>query len=225
MNIPGRKIIAFVIVFVSILARSQQPKEPDWQPSLASGGAPECPEHTGARTLRSETVSMNGVELLIVGSATRGQVKNCIYKAEIDFSGKIKRTLQLPDPGKQRFEIVDFSADGKRILLATEKEMEFPNIYRRYIEVASVDFVNSQLHWINVWDIFRWNECDATVEPQGFTQDGNVILRARPSVWAWERNQRPNCVSNIGLYKTNLISPAIRLSDDTKIQRFGKSIT
>jgi hypothetical protein len=220
-----RFVLALILPFAPYLLLAQKPKEPDWKPSLVYGGAPECPEHIGSRTLRSETVSMGGINLQIVGSATRGQEKNCQFQAEIKFSGKINRTFHLPDPGKQQFEIVDFSADGKNLLLTVEKEMEYPNYYRRYLDVASVELVNGQAHWVNVWDIFGWHECDATVEPQGYTQDGSIILRVRPSVWQDERNNRPNCVSNIGLYKTNLIGSPVRLPDDTKIQRFGKSIS
>jgi hypothetical protein len=128
----------------------------------------------------------------------------------------------LPNPGKQQFEIVDFSADGKKILLSTNKEMKFPDFDRRNIEVANLELTNGQAHWVNVWDIFGWQECDATVELQGFNQDGNIILRARPSTWV--NSKRTNCVSNIGLFKTDLTNPPIRLPDDTKILRCGRSI-
>ncbi len=168
---------------------------------------------------------MGGVKVLIVGTTVRGQGKSCKYKAEIEFSGKINRTLHLPDPGKQEFALVDFSADGKNLLISTEKEMDFPNMYRRYVEVASVELANDQAHWVNVWDIFGWHECDATVEPQGFTHDGFIILRARPSVWAGPRNSRPDCVSNVGLYKTNLASSPVRLPDDAKVPRYGELIS
>jgi hypothetical protein len=220
-----RFAVALVFSYIPLLAWTQQPKEPEWKPPLTSGGAPECPEHLGSRTHRSETISMDGVKAVIVGTTIRGQGKSCNYKADVEFSGKINGTLHLPDPGKQQFEIVDFSADGNKLLLSTQKEMEYPNIYRRYVEVASLELPNGQAHWVNVWDIFGWHECDATVEPQGYTQDGYVILRARPSVWVSFKNSRPDCVSNVGLYKTDLASPPVRLPDDTKISRLAKRVS
>jgi hypothetical protein len=166
---------------------------------------------------------MGEVRMLIVGTTSRGQEKSCKYLAEIEFSGKIIRKLDLPDPEKQQFEIVDFSADGKKLLLSTAKEMDYPNYDRRYIEIARVDLANGQAKWVNVWDIFGWHECDATVEPQGFTNDGAIILRARPSVW--QKQDRHDCVPTIGLFRTDLITPPIRLPDDSKVPRFGNSIS
>jgi hypothetical protein len=207
---------------ISVLTWSQQPKEPDWEPSLAYGGAPECPEHFGDRTHRSETVSNGRVNVAIIGKSTRSQGSGCARAARIEFTGSLNRSFQLPDPGKRQFAIVDFSADSKKLLLSADKEMELPNLYRRYVDVASMELANGQAHWVNVWDIFGWHECDASVEPQGFTQDGYVILRARPSVWV--SSSRPNCVSDIGLYRTDLVHPPVRLPNDTKVPRFGKAI-
>jgi hypothetical protein len=165
---------------------------------------------------------MSGVNALMIGTTVRGPGKNCAYEAKINLSGKINRTLRLPDPGKQQFAMVDFSADGKEMLLSTDIQNEYPNYDRRNVGVAKVALANGQMHWVNVWDIFGWHECDATVEPQGFTQDGSIILRARPSVWV--HSSRPNCVSDAGLYKTDLVSSPVRLPDDTKVPRYGKLI-
>jgi hypothetical protein len=165
---------------------------------------------------------MAGVNALIIGTTIRGQGKSCIYKADLLFSGKIKGTLHLPNPGKQGFAIVDFSADGKKLLVSDERESEYPNEQFRNVEAAIVTVDGGQPHFANTWDVFGWHECDAMVEPQGFTPEGQVVLRARPSVMSVPR--RPNCVPNVGLYKTDLVSSPVRLPDDTKVQRFGKLI-
>lgn len=215
--------LTLTLTIASHIVFSQQPKEPEWRPSLAYGGAPECPEHAGSRTYHSETASMSGVTVQIVGTTTREQGKSCTYGAEIVYSGKISRTVQLPDPGKRQFEIVDFSADGKNLLLADEKSMDPPYFAFRDVDVATVEMSNGRAHWVNAWDIFGWHGCDATVEPQGFTEEGHIIIRARPSTWV--DSGRPNCVSNVGLYQTDIADTTVRLPDDTKISRFGKHIS
>ena len=215
--------LSLLLSILPYLAFAQEPQEPEWKPSLASGGAPECPEHTGSRTLRGETVGGGQVNAVIVGSSVRTPAKTCIKKAEILLSGVVSRTIQLPNPGKQQFSIVDFPADGRSLLLSTEIEMEYPSHYRRDVALAIVSLANGQPHWVNVWDIFGWHDCDASVELQGFTENGKVIVRARPSVWAGSK--RPNCVPDIGLYETDLIGAPRRLPDSTRISRFGKLIS
>jgi hypothetical protein len=212
------------LVLISAPVRPEQPKEPEWRPGLAYGGAPECPEHVGIRTVRSQTASFGTASVVIVGTSERIQGKGCVCRAEIGFTGSVNRTLRLTGPGKDGFSIVDFSPDGRKILLSTEKAMEYPNLYRRNLELSTLELAKGQTQWVDAWDIFGWHECDAMVEPQGFTQDGAIILRARPSVWVSANRSRPDCVSDIGLYKTDLAGPPIRLPDDTKILRFGKSI-
>jgi hypothetical protein len=217
--------LTLIFPIISHLAWTQQTREPDWKPSLAYGGAPECPEHVGTRTYYSETVGLGGVRVQIIGTATRVQGKPCTYSAEIVYSGMINRKIQLPDPGKMQFTIVDFSAEGKNLLLSDERRMDPPYLAYRNVDVASVEPTNGQAHWVNAWDIFGWHEheCDATVEPQGFTEDGHLIIRARPSTWV--DSGRRNCVSNVGLYETDLTSSPVRLPDDTKIPRFGKRLS
>lgn len=219
----GSLSFTLILSVSSHLAWSQTPKEPEWRPSLAYGGAPECPIHTGIRTFRSETVTMGAVRVQIIGTTKRGQGNSCKYRAEIVYSGKIKRTIELPDPGRQQFEIVDFSPDGKYLLLSDEKTLDPPYLAYRNVDVARVQLASGLVHWVNVWDVFGWRECDATIEPEGFTQDGYVIVRARPSTWV--NSGRTNCVPGVGLYKTDLSSSPTRLPDDTKIPRFGMQLS
>jgi hypothetical protein len=215
--------LSLILSIASHLAYSQTPQEPEWKPSLAYGGAPECPEHAGTRTFRSETVSMDAVRVQIVGTTTKGQGKSCTYRAVVVYSGKLNRTIQLPDAAKRQFEVVDFSADGRKLLLSDNRELDPPYIAYRNTDVAIVELADGRMNWVNVWDIFGWSGCDATVEPQGFTTDGKIILRARRSTWV--DSGRENCTTTVGLYQTDLATRPVRLPDDTKIPRFGKEIS
>jgi hypothetical protein len=132
----------------------------------------------------------------------------------------MKKTFGLPHPENQSFAIVDYSPDGSRLLIESDKDLEYPNESYRDVEVTTLALSTGDTHWVNAWDVFGWRECDATVEPQGFAPDGQIILRARPSVMSVPR--RPNCVAAAGLYKTDLISAVAQLPDDTKILRYGK---
>jgi hypothetical protein len=165
---------------------------------------------------------MGAVTAIIAGTSSRNQQKSCANTAKIDFAGSITRTVELPNPGEQPFAIVDFSADGKKLLLSVDIEVADPDYDRRNVEIATLELANSEMRWVNTWDIFGWHECDATVEPQGFTRDGGIILLARPSTWV--DSKRPNCVSDWGLYRTDLATAPVRLADDTKVPRFGKVI-
>ena len=62
------------------------------------------------------------------------------------------------------------------------------------------------------------------VEALGFTPDGKLALRARPSVMA--SPTRRNCVSSPKLYAIDQTSGAISaISDGTGIQRYGKVVS
>jgi hypothetical protein len=222
MSIRDVATALLLFTLIPALTWAQNPKETDWQPPLAEGGAPECPDHFGSRTLRSEVVSHETVKTYIEGTAVRGQNKVCHSKADLIITGRAQRTLPLPGAADHGFSIVDFSPDGNRLLLASEGGTEPPNEDYRNVSVAVVEPAMSGIHMVNAWDLFEWGKCEATVEPQGFTNDGQVLILARPSVF--QRANRQDCVSDWGLYSTDLSGPPVRLPDDTKVPRFAKAI-
>lgn len=80
---------------------------------------------------------------------------------------------------------------------------------------------DGKVGWHNAWDLFRWKDCDAMVEPQGFLSDGRIVIRARQTVVFGHTH--PNCVNDIGLYALDLAgSLPVRLPDSTKVTRYGK---
>jgi len=100
--------------------------------------------------------------------------------------------------------------------------MAYPNEQFHNVSLAVFDPGNGGIAFANAWDLFGWKDCDATVEPQGFTLDGRILVVARPSVMHPPR--RVDCVSDRGLYATDLSGPPRRLPYDTKVSRFGEAI-
>jgi len=213
-----------ILLLSSAAIEAEKRTETDWKPPLAEGGAPECPDHVGSRTLRSETVSNGAVQAVIVGTAVRAQNKTCHSNANLTISGKTQTIIPLPGVSDHGFSIVDFAPDGKSLLLSSEGEDMAPNWDLRNVFVAVIPFARNEVHLVNTWDIFKWGNCYATVEPQGFTADGKVIILARPSVVYADRNDA-NCVSDWGLYVTDLAEGPVRLPDEAKVPRFGKVVT
>jgi hypothetical protein len=129
----------------------------------------------------------------------------------------------LPGANQQGFFIAGFSPDASRLLLFAERYEESPDEYFRYLQIAVVPIGSGEMHWRNVWDIFQWHDCDATVEPQGLVDDSTVVFRARPSIM--HGHNRPNCVSDVGLYSVNLEEESIsRLTSDAEVKRHGDSV-
>jgi hypothetical protein len=184
------------LVLLSGLARAQSPKETDWEPALVHGGAPECSEHAGNRTSYSATARMGSITASIIGTANRGSDKSCSRNAELVLSGGVEKKIPLPVLHRAESEIADFSPDGRTLLLVSNKDLEPPHLETRDIELGVVDVNHPQIHLINAWDIFEWGSCEATVEPQGFTSDGRVLLRARPGTHYSET--RHDCVPDWG---------------------------
>jgi hypothetical protein len=215
-------LLSVLLLVVSQPVSAQNQDKIDWEPPLAGGGAPSCPEHVGSRTHRSETIGQGKLSAVILGHSERVQNNKCTFDAKVKVTGIANLTLELPSPGEQSFSIVDFSEDGRNLLLASEHHVAYPNEQFRDVAVAVFEFSDGRPTWINVWDVFGWGNCDAMVEPQGFASDGLVVLRVRPSVMVPSR--RPNCVPETGLYETNLAAKPIRLPDNTKIKRYGKLV-
>jgi hypothetical protein len=219
-----RTILLFAL-FGLVCAHAQKYKETDWKPALADGGAPECPDHVGSRTNYSPVVSNGSTQIQIVGASRRTQDKGCQYKAELLLSGKVNQRLPLTfatakDVG---YEVADFSPDGESILFVANYAQEPPDLDFRDVSLAIMPLDRGRISFVNAWNVFGWKQCDATVEPQGFTTDGRALILVRPPTW--QGHERPACVNDWGLYATDLKNPPVRLPDDSKVSRFGKVIT
>lgn len=213
-----------LLTVTTALSRAQTQKETDWRPPLAEGGAPECSDHLGSRTLRSETVSDGSATAVIVGTTVRLPNNTCQNKADLIITDHGHRTTTLPDANDHSFSIADFSPDGQNLLLVAEVSDISSDSDLRNVLIAVVGIAHSDIRFINTWDLFHWGHCYATVEPQGFTDDGRILLLARPSVFSAHRDD-PNCVSDWGLYATDLTGRPVRLPENTKVPRFGKVVT
>jgi len=196
--------------------------EPQWQPALSYGGAPECPEHVGSRIYRSAVARLSGTTVFITGTVTRENARGCQATAEVqvDRAGKSSH-FKLAARSKSDFSIIDFSPDSKSVLLAHDYDQDE---YRQYgeVSVGLMSLADGKIEWHNAWDLFRWKDCDAMIEPQGFLSDGRIVIRARQTVMVGHIH--PNCVNDIGLYALDLTgSLPVRLPDSTKVTRNGKS--
>ena len=225
MNSLRTSVFGALLGGLVLLANAQNaPKvsEPPWQPALSYGGAPECPEHAGSRIYRSAVASLPNTSVFIRGTATREDGRGCQSTAELEVDRAGKSTyFKLTARSKSNFSIVDFSPDGKSVLLAHDYDQDEYRQYRE-VTVGLMSLGDGKIEWHNAWDLFRWNDCDAMVEPQGFLSDGRIVIRARQTVKVGHTH--PNCVNDIGLYALNLTgSLPIRLPDSTKVARNGQS--
>lgn len=198
-------------------------KEPKYLSPLASGYAPECPEHVGTRSFKSEVAKMGNAAIYVTGVSTRNN-SGCQQRADLHIErDTVAHSHQLPDPDKQEYDIIDFSSDGSSFLLSTDRFLMYAKGDFRNVEITVVPIVTGETVWRNVWDIFQWHDCVATVEPQGFASDGSVVLQARPSVM-YSRSL-PNCVPDDALYSVNLERETVkRLSPEARISRYGSSV-
>jgi hypothetical protein len=215
--------IAAVLLFLLLSGWSAHgEKEPSFVPPLASGGAPECPEHMGVRNYKSEIAKYVNTVAYITGTASLGN-SGCQRRAELHIEADgATRLYQLPVAKLQDFSIADFSPDGSNLLLFAERREVSSNEDFRDIEIAVVPVASGEMHWRNVWDIFQWQVCGATVEPQGFADEIHIALRARPSVI--NSKPRPDCISDVGLYSIDLAGQSVtRLPSGAEIQRYGSS--
>jgi hypothetical protein len=218
-----RVFIAFLggLALVANGQNAAKAPEPQWQPALSYGGAPECPEHVGSRIYRSGIASLSNTTAFITGTATH-ETGGCHATAEVqvDRAGESSH-FKLATRSDRNFSLIDFSPDSKRVLLAHDYDEDK---YRQYREVTIglMSLADGRVEWHNAWDLFRWKDCDAMVEPQGFLSDGRIVIRARPTVSVGHTH--PNCVNDIGLYALDLTgSLPVRLPDSTKVTRNGKS--
>lgn len=213
--------IAIALAFSATIAIAQSPKETDWQPALAYGAAPECPQHVGRRVYYSATAAIGSATAELVGSAEHHAGGRCSSQINLIIHASGDKNIPLSIPKAGHYEIVDFSPDHHSFLLSLDKDLAPPEWKQtRDADVAVVDLAHPEIQPTDVWDLFGWDDCEATVEPQGFTQDGRVLILARPSTSVGQI--RHDCVPNWRVYATDLKSRPVRLPDDTKIPRFGK---
>jgi hypothetical protein len=130
--------------------------------------------------------------------------------------------FDAPDPVRS-FSIVDFSTDGRYLLLERTGTDSWRNNTFRDVDIAVLNVqAATPPRWINTWDLMHWAECNATVETRGFDKDGKPVVRVRPSVW--HQNAKRDCVTEPELWAVDLTrTTAIRLPDDTLLSPAGKT--
>lgn len=197
-------------------------KEPRYLAPLATGGAPDCPEHVGFRNHKSELAKTKETTAYLTGVAAR-DASGCQRSAELHIEREhATRSYPLPDGNFQDFSIADFSPDGSKLLLVAEGNEESPNEDFRDVQIAVVPLSSGEMHWTNIWDIFQWQNCVATVNSPGFANDDTLVLPVRPSVMFG--HHRANCVLDEALYSVNLAGgPVKRLPSNVEFRRNGSS--
>jgi hypothetical protein len=190
---------------------------------FAVGSAPSCPTRAGSRQFRSAEVQAADVRTYIVGTASR-QGAACRRTTEIliQRDGAVSGFMLSAVDKQDVFTIVDFSPDRSQLFLYREKIQRYPDEEFRNIEIAIMPVGSGRVSWQNIWNLMRWNECDAAIDPLGFTSDGKVVIRARPSVMAPPR--RRSCVSKAGRYTIDLLSRTTgQLADPANITAYSKT--
>jgi hypothetical protein len=195
--------------------------EPAWLPSLAYVSAPQCPKNAGTRELRSAVVQ-SGMDKAFVTEVSRRDNGTCESTASLHLDHDAHdSSYPLPFAASRTFSIVDFAPDHSRLLMSAEQYRKYPDEQLRNVFLASVPLDTGMIAWRNAWDLFGWKDCDATVEPQGFTSDEKIVVRVRPSVMMPARRQ--SCVTHVSLYEVDLESGAAKLlPDSTKVERHGE---
>jgi hypothetical protein len=190
---------------------------------FAVGSAPSCPTRAGSRKFRSAEVQAADVRTYIVGTASRqGAACRRTTEIRIQRDGAVCGFMLSAADKQDIFTIVDFSPDRSQLFLYREKIQRYPDEEFRNIEIAMVPVGSGRVSWQNIWSLMRWSECDAAIDPLGFTSDGKVVIRARPSVMAPPR--RRSCVSTAGRYTIDLLSRTTgQLADPTNITAYSKT--
>src|SRR5260370_791910 len=213
---------AILIGLLALAPTSGKNDEPQWLAPLTGGGAPGCSKRLGMRQYRSDVIRYRESTICIEGEAQHA--RGCQEAARVQWRrGGVTKTFQLTDVFEQNFMIVDFAPDSSRVLIESEAPLRVGDEYFRNIQISTIEFSSTKIDWKNTWDLFGWGECEATVEPQGFTDEGEVVVRARPSVMA--RPRRPNCLKDVGLYAVDLqLGSVTRLPNDLRIQRYRELV-
>jgi hypothetical protein len=205
-------ILRIGIVTLLMLSLARVASAKDIAP-LAYGGAPPCSKHDGTREFHSVVVQDDDLSAYIVGIARR-DASGCHQSAAIRVeSPGATRTFPLPSDADD-FEIVDFSPDASHLFLAEEKSDG--------VRIAAMPITTGEMHWRDISDLLGWNDCDATVEPMGFTSDGRPTVRARGSVMA--SSTRPNCVKTDQSYAFDENWKGTAFADGASLHHFGTTV-
>ena len=149
------------------------------------------------------------------------------HKCESDAAAHLKRgdkelVSRLSAQAGQAFSIVDISPDRSRVLFSLDLRQTYPNEHSRYLMLTVALTDTGEAQWRNAWDILGWKDCDATIDPQGFSDDGNAVLLVRPSVLSPLRH--PGCVEAPTLYAIDSQGRATTMPIGTRIQRYAKVV-
>src|SRR5262249_7074163 len=140
----------------------------------------------------------------IVGSASRqGATCRRTLELRVQRDGAINSILLATDQ-QDVFTIVDLSQDHSKLFVYREKIQKYPDEEFRNVDIATVPVTSRRVAWQSVWDLMRWSQCDAGIDPLGFTSDNKVAIRVRPATMTPPR--RPSCVSKAGQYAIDLPS-------------------
>jgi hypothetical protein len=229
----------WIVTFLLFLAQPAT-QEPQWLGPVAEVSALDCPEHAGNREFRSEVGRLPNSYKTYLRASANTRSGRCLQTTQIvvsTASGTRSVTLQtlnrslkdasrgdLDAPTPERsFAIVDSSSDGKFILLERTGQDDWHDNTFRDVDVAIIDTTFAPVAmWTNAWDVMHWNNCNATVEAQGFDPAGRVILRVRPSVW--QSKIRPDCVGTPQLWAADLASRGtVRLPDSTPLRHNARA--
>ncbi len=186
------------------------------------GSAPSCPMRAGTRQFRSAELQAADIRTYIVGSASR-QGATCRRTTELRVhrDGTIN-SIPLDTNQQDIFTIVDLSAEHSKLFVYREKIQKYPDEEFRNVDIATMPITARSVVWQSVWDLMRWNQCDAAIEPLGFTSDSKVAIRARPATMTPPR--RPSCVSKAGQYEIDLPSRTFgQLAERAKITPHSKT--
>lgn len=189
-------------------------------PALASVATPDCPKNAGIREFRSETVQLDDDQALIVAGAHR-QAGVCETTTLLHLGrGGKEFVFTLSSTGSEKIEIADFAPDHSALLLTREALQKFPDERLRNVQIGTLSTASGKMRWRNPWDLIGWKDCDATVQAQGFTAEGRIVIEARASDLIPAR--RVSCITDPTLYEADLTQgTATPLPDDTKVDRYA----
>jgi hypothetical protein len=172
----------------------------------------------GTREYRSAIIESGNEQAFIVGTS-RSDGHKCESGAALHLKRVDKESVaQFSARPGQMFSIVDFARDGSHLLLSLDLELPYPNEQSRNLVIAVVPTDTPKPQWRNVWDVLGWKDCDATIEPQGFSDDGKAVVLVRPSVLSPLRH--PGCVDTQTLYAIDSQGKALPVT--ANIQRYAK---
>jgi len=199
------------LFFILMMSLAATGSAKDLAPS-AYGAAPPCSKEQGLREFHSAVVQEGDVNAYLAGLARR-DATGCHRSVELRIDrGAAETSVPLPSDA-DNFEIVDFSPNGSRLFLASEKADA--------VSIGVMPIATADLRWRDISDIFGWDECDALVEPLGWTASGELAVRAQHSVLSPPR--RPNCVQDEQVYAIDpRWKPRALTGDAANIAHVGK---